>query len=290
MDYLHWPQTPFYYYLVDFALMLLMVVAIRWLGNRFIALDKQLAKEDNFAVGIALSGAMIGLALMLMGASSGQAAPSLGAEALYMTLYGLLGMGLMALTRKIFDISLPKISIQKEIQQHNVAAALVDAGNTIAVAMIIRAVMLWVDDDSAWGLLWVLAGFVASQGLMYLITHYRRWLFCRRHDHDLQQQIQNGNIAVAIRFAGHRLGVALAITVTSNLVVYQPTAWIFMVWIALALALFIAQTGVSFVIRWLFLSHIDVNNEIVNQQNIALGTLQAAIYFTVGLLFVGLLG
>ena len=292
MNYLDLAQIHWLYYAVDFLLLLLLVAGFRLFANGQQSLDKQLAEDDNFAMGITVAGALVSIAIMLMGVSSGTVAVSLWWEALFVGSYGVLGIVLMLLTRQIFDyFSFPNLSIPQQIKQHNIAVGLVDAGNMIASAIIIRAVMLWVEDDSSWGLLWVLAGFIASQMILWLVTAYRRWLFRQRHpDNSLQSEIAQGNIALAIRFAGNRIGVALAITVTSSLVIFQThNLWILAgLWVGVALLLFIAQTLVSILVRMVFLSHINLGEEIINQKNVALGAIQAAIYIAVGSIFIGL--
>ena len=107
----------------------------------------------------------------------------------------------------------------------------------------------------------------------------------------LQNEIQAGNIALAIRFSGHRLGLGLALTAASGVVIYDPqfltlsiTAWLIM-----AIALFIFQIILAIILRHIILSRIDVGEEVDVQRNVAIGSIEAAIYIGIGLIFVGLL-
>ncbi len=296
MSYITLNESVLLNYLLNFIVMIMILAGFRWFAN-FVAnasLYELLAEHDNGAVGISLAGGLIGIAIMLMGVVSGHALSSLQEEIMLVSIYGLLGIVLMWVTRQVFDhISLPKISITQQIHNNNRAAGLIDAGNLIASAIVVRAVMMWVEGDAWINFLVVLLGFVASQIIMYLATLYRSLLFAKRHaGRKLYEEIEAGNIALAIRFSGHRIGVALAVTSTSGLLIYDANNLPLMLglWLGIALLLFIAQSAVSIVARLILLPGIDVGMEVVEQRNIAIGTLEAAIYIAVGLVFVGLLG
>jgi uncharacterized membrane protein YjfL (UPF0719 family) len=283
------------YYLIDFLVVLVILAGFRWFSDLLAnaSLREILAEQDNFAVGISLSGALIGIGLMLMGAVSGKAAATPLQELASMAAYGGLGVALMWLTRLLFDYAfLREISIHRLLQARNVAAGLVDAGHMIAVGIIVRAVMIWVEGDPLIGALAVLGGFLVSQLILYLATFYRNLSFARRHPGDsLQAQIERGNMAVAVRFAGHGIGVALAVTATSGLVLYNQAhlPLTLGLWFAVALGLFAAQTLIALVARAILLPGVNIGAEITEQRNVAIGALEAAIHITVGLVFAGLL-
>ena len=285
------------YYIVDFIIMLGFMAALRLLAGSIadVSLKEILAKHDNFAAGITLAGAVIAVAILMMGVVSGDAGWSYANEIALVAGYGVLAMILMWVTRILFDhISLPGISIHQQILDGNVAAGIVDAGNMIATAIIVRAALTWVDGTSFLGLGVVVAAYVVSQVIMLAATLYRKKVFESRHGkgRKLSNEIADGNMALAIRFTGYRLGVGLAVTATSGLVIYDPELLIFSViaWSLLAVVMFIAQTSLSIVLRHILLPGIDVGEEVGNQRNVAIGTMEAAIYIGVGFTFVGLLG
>ena len=161
------------YYIIDLLMIIAAMAGMRKIagviGN--VSSHDELTKRDNFAYGISLSGAALSLAIMLMGAVSGEAANTPINEALVMLGYGGLGILLMVVTRKVFDhITMPKISIHDQIMSGNSAAALVDAGNMIATAIMLRAIMTWVDSNSWGGLLIVIAGYLLTQLLLMAAT------------------------------------------------------------------------------------------------------------------------
>ncbi|MDM8546612.1 DUF350 domain-containing protein [Candidatus Venteria ishoeyi] len=296
MTYLSLDESVLMYYLIDFVIVLSILTGFRFFSNLIASasLHERLAEDDNFALGISLAGAIISIAIMLMGAVSGQVAASPRQELVMMAAYGVFGILLMWLTRKLFDhVLFAKVSIHQLILSDNAAAGLVDAGNMIATAIIVRAVMMWVEEDSWLGFGIVLLGFALSQLIMYLATWYRRWVFMRRHPkRSLDQELETNNIALAIRFSGHRIGLALAITSTSSLVLYQSEqlAWALGLWLLVALALFVAQTLIAIAARFILLPGVNVGQEVTEQRNIAIGALEASIYMAVGLIFLGLLG
>lgn len=294
MNYVVLQDASAVYYLIDFAIVLAVLLGLRVFSGAIanVSLKEILSRHDNFAAGISLAGAVTGIAIMLMGAVSGEAGKNYGNEALLMAGYGLVGIIVMWLTRLIFDrVSLPHISVHGQIMEKNTAAGIVDAGNLIATAIMVRAVMIWVD-GSYIGLAIVFGGYVVSQVVLYLATLYRLQVFKRYYPGDsLQREIESGNVALALRFAGHRIGVALAVTATSGVVVYhKPEVWISLaVWAGVALAMFIAQTIVAIAARHVLLPGIDVAEEVVKQKNVAIGVMEATVYIAVGFVFVGLL-
>ncbi|MBT3197069.1 MAG: hypothetical protein HN344_05030, partial [Gammaproteobacteria bacterium] len=126
-------------------------------------------------------------------------------------------------------------------------------------------------------------------------TIYRKKVFEKRHKASgkmLGSEIADGNVALALRFFGHRLGVGLALTATSGVVIYDASLWMvsLLAWALVAVGMFLAQTGLSIVLRQILLPGISVGQEVGEQRNIAIGSIEAAIYIGVGFAFVGLLG
>ncbi|MDQ6963007.1 MAG: DUF350 domain-containing protein [Mariprofundaceae bacterium] len=296
MNYIVLYDASITYYLIDLAIVLLILGSLRLCAGAIAnsSLTEILSEKDNAAAGVSLAGAMLGVAIMMMGAVSGDAGGTPAEEAILMLIYGFLGIVLMWLTRIIFDrISLPSISISEEIHKDNLAAGLVDAGNMIASAIVVRALMTWVDGATTSGIMAILLGYAISQVLLVLLSRYRTKLFAFRHKGaSFEQAIMDKNTALAVRFSGHRIGASLAITAASGLVLYNPNdLWMVLaVWTAVATVIFVAQTLVGVLTHMIFLPSIDVADEVGKQKNIAIGALEGAIYIAIGLVFAGLFG
>jgi len=285
----------FVFYAVDLVIMVVLLTGLRVLsgviGN--ISVKDQLTKHDNPAFGISLAGASVALSIMLMGAVSGDAAITPINEALVMFAYGGLGIILMAVTRKVFDaVSFPRISIHDEVVKGNISAGIVDAGNLIATAIILRSIMIWVDSNSLYGLLYVVIGFVIAQILLLAATLYRKRVYAAKNDGALiSDALKNGNTALALRFAGHRIGISLAVAASSGIIVYQEGSFApLMIWTIVALSMFVTASIIAIIMRHAVLHKVNVSNEVDKQKNVAIGLIEGVIYVSVGLILMGLFG
>jgi uncharacterized membrane protein YjfL (UPF0719 family) len=254
----------------------------------------ELSEKDNFAYGISFAAAILSIGIMLTGALSGDVTVSLVYEISIVSAYGVLGIALMTATKHFLDrFSLPKIAIHDEIMKGNSAAGIVDAANMLATAIIVRAVMIWVDTESFSGLLIVLAGFVFSQVLMVLVTRYRLYVYASRHSgKNLQSAFEAGNIALSLRYFGHKVGVALAVTAASGIATYTDGQEIesVILWVVISLALTVGLSILSILARKAILLGINVVEEVDTQKNIGVGFIECMIYIANGVLLVALFG
>ena len=279
---------------IDLVIAVAMIAALRFLSGVVanVSSTEELATRDNFAYGIAMAGGILSLALMLTGAVSGQPGSTYLNEIISVLAYGILGLLLIKVGRWMQDkIVLRGIELQDQIRAGNLAAALVDAANTIATGLMLRAVMLWVETDALGGLLLVLTAFVSVQILLAIVASYRGWVYSRRHDRSsLQLALNDGQIALAIRFFGHVIGVALAVTAASGIVAYftEDIALALLRWVGVALILTIFLSLIASLARKIVLLGVDVVEEVDNQNNVGVAAIEAAIAIAVGLFFVAL--
>ena len=279
---------------IDLVIAVAMIAALRFLSGVVanVSSTEELATRDNFAYGSAMAGGILSLALMLTGAVSGQPGSTYLNEIISVLAYGILGLLLIKVGRWMQDkIVLRGIELQDQIRAGNLAAALVDAANTIATGLMLRAVMLWVETDALSGLLLVLSAFVSVQILLAIVASYRGWVYSRRHDgSSLQLALNDGQIALAIRFFGHVIGVALAVTAASGIVAYftEEIALALLRWVGVALILTIFLSLIASLARKIVLLGVDVVEEVDNQNNVGVAAIEAAIAIAVGLFFVAL--
>ena len=279
---------------IDLVIAVAMIAALRFLSGVVanVSSTEELATRDNFAYGIAMAGGILSLALMLTGAVSGQPGSTYLNEIISVLAYGILGLLLIKVGRWMQDkIVLRGIELQDQIRAGNLAAAVVDAANTIATGLMLRAVMLWVETDALSGLLLVLSAFVSVQVLLAIVASYRGWVYSRRHDgSSLQLALNDGQIALAIRFFGHVIGVALAVTAASGIVAYftEDIALALLRWVGVALILTIFLSLIASLARKIVLLGVDVVEEVDNQNNVGVAAIEAAIAIAVGLFFVAL--
>ena len=280
---------------VDLLIAVALLTAFRKLSGLIsnVSSTEELAVKDNFAFGLVFAGGMVALAIVLTGAISGDPGSTLFNEIVLVVTYGVLGIALMALTRKILDnFALPDINIHEQVMKGNMAAAIVDVGNLIATAVIVRAVMVWIDDTSLFGLVAVVIGFVVSQVVLILVTQYRTRVYAKRHNgKSLQQAFEQGNQALAVRYLGHKVGVALAVTAASGFVPYNDDR-IFMaclVWGLFSIILTVALSLIAMGARQVILAKIDVVEEVDKQKNMGIAYIEAMIYISIGFILSGII-
>ena len=254
----------------------------------------ELAGKDNFAFGIGLAGMTLGVAIVLAGVAEGGYAASIGEEVSVLVVYAAVGLGLMWLTRLIFDrVSIPAFSVRAEIRGGNVPIAIVEAGNVIATAVMVNAVLRWSEGSLAAALVAVVAGYAVTQAILTATACYRVWLFgLRNPGRRFQNVVQEGNTALALRFAGFQMGVALAVTAAARLVAYDPAGDPIvqaLIWGACSVVLAAVLIVLSLLAERFVLHGIDVSQEVDREHNIGVALTEVAVYAGIGLLFNGLL-
>ncbi len=280
--------------LIDLVIAVAMISGLRFITGVVANVDsaEELAARDNVAFGIAMAAGIIALALMLTGAVAGEPGITYVDEVVSVLAYGILGVLLIKIGRLMQDnIVLRGIEIQQQIKNGNIAAGLVDAANTLATGLVLRAVMLWVESDTLSGLLVVLAAFVITQLLLAIVAYCRVWVFARRHEgNSLQAALANGQTALAVRFFGHLMGVALAVTAASGVVAYQADALVeaLLLWAGVTLLFTILVSLLASLARRVVLLGVDVIEEVDNQNNVGVAAIEAAIAIAIGLFFVAL--
>lgn len=290
MDWVYWDHSYNITLIMNLAVVIGLFTSIRLFSGTIahVNASDELFKKDNPAFGISMAGVTFALTYMLTGAMYGSHDGSVLGSTIVIGVYGVAGIILMALTRWIFDkITLPDIYLRDEISKGNIAVAIADAGNVLAAAIIIRSLMIWVTDNSLEGLLALAVGYVVSQAILTGATYIRRKLFCYFHSgKSIQQELQNGNIALSLSFAGRKIGTAMAISIAANLLSYELYALtsLLIPWIAACLVLIVVLKILSFIAERVILFGINTTQEVLEEKNIAVGALRAVIYISMALM------
>lgn len=250
--------------------------------------SEELLRKDNPAFGISMAGVILGVTIILSGTIYGNPDSDAETTALFLGVYGVLGIILMAITRIIFDkITLPAISIRSEILKGNIAVAIADASNILAAAIIIRAILAWITGNSVEGAIGLAIGYAISQTILTGATLIKFRVFSlMAKGRDVQEELHKGNIALALRFAGQKIGTAFAIIIASKLIVTEISDFgpMLVAWFFVSIVAILALKAISYCAERIILFGADVNSEVLDQRNIAVGALQAAIYISLGLL------
>ena len=257
----------------------------------------ELAEKGNHAFGIALAGGMAAVALILAGVVSGEASIEWSAELGTVVIYAFVGLALLKIGILINDaIIFHRFSIRQAIGDKNIAAGTVQAANLLALGVLINGAIGWVEGVGWQSLLSVAIVFLLSQIVLLGVTRLRSAIYARRHDGArLQLAIGAGNGALALRYAGHLLGTALAASSAGGMVSYLPgTAmeWVILyaTWLAWAVVLAVVLSALSIIAQRVVLLGIDMVEEVDNQRNIGVAAIEAAIFIGFGLIITGVLG
>jgi uncharacterized membrane protein YjfL (UPF0719 family) len=277
--------------LIDLIIAVMMIAGLRFIAGLVaqVSSAEELASRDNYAFGVAMAGGTLALAVMLTGAVSGEPGATLLAEILSVAAYGILGLILIWVGRLVQDkLVLPGVAIREQIGIGNLATAMVEVANTLAIGLVLRAVMLWVESDTWDGLVIVLVTFIITQLLLALVTKYRLMVYSRRHaGASLQEAFAAGNVALSLRFMGHILGVALALTAASGVVEYDRSNLFLAVglWAGVTLLFSFLVSLLSIAARSVILWGINVVEEVDEQGNVGIAAIEAAVYVSIGLFF-----
>jgi uncharacterized membrane protein YjfL (UPF0719 family) len=289
-DMVYWDHAYDGVLAVNLAIVIALFACLRLFSGTIAHIDarKELIGKDNPAFGLSLAGVTFAMTIMLSGVMYGDFDIDILRSGLEVGAYGVLGIILMALTRIIFDkIALPHISLRDEIVRGNMAVAIVDTANVIAAAIILRAVMVWITDDSLGSLAHFLMLYAVSQMLLTLSTLIKLKSFrFALPNHSIETELQDGNIAMALTFAGGKIATALAITIASGLVVHEIYGFLPVVfaWVVVSIIFKLIIKVLCYIAERVILIKVNVLDETLRQRNIAVGALRGVIYIALGLL------
>ena len=184
------------------AVVLVLVVVGKWVYDalhRGFVLQTELLKNDNLAMALTIAGYYLGLAIVLSGVASGPGSGMLSEDLIDLVVFGLVAIVLLNLSGWINDkIILSKFDNQKEIvQDRNIGMGAIEGGNHVAVGLITAGALSGEGGLLSGAVFWVLGqvGLIVA-GLLYnKMTKF-----------DLQEQIENDNVAVGVAFAGVLIG------------------------------------------------------------------------------------
>lgn len=250
--------------------------------------SEELLRKDNPAFGISLGAATLGLTVVLTGTIYGAPDANLTEAVFSVLIFGLIGIVLLAVTRMIFGkLTLPNISLRGEIMNGNQAVAIADAGNILAASIVIRAVMLWVPDAGPEHLLILICGYAISQIILTATSYVNIKKFSTFHSgYNFQDELRSGNMALALRFAGKKIGTAFAIATAAQIVVYEEAnmTGILAAWALASVFVLVIWEALCFLAERLILFRVRLDEEVLGQKNVALGLLQGVIFASLGLL------
>ena len=282
------------YLLIDMAVAILLLGGIRFtmgiIGN--VDTKDELAKKDNFAYGISLAGGVAAMGIALSGAITGELAGSYLIELMGMFCYGFAGLLLIKAGRYIHDkFALPDLHKHGQILQRNISVGIVDAASVIATAIVVRAALIWVDGIDLQTFIALFSAWIVSQIMLVIITRIFEWQYARNSGMTFQATLEEGQIALAIRYCGYLISTAMSVTAASYFIVYDAQyLWIGITqWAIMSVILMLALTLLTMIAKVIVLWGINRREEVEDQQNIGIATIELTTSFSIALLLMALM-
>lgn len=231
--------------------------------------DQHITEHDNVAASIDLAGFLLGTMIALLDSFVIEG-ESWIAQASSIAYTGLFVISFMFLNSLICDFLIFRgLDDDQEIYDHrNLALASARAGAMIATGLMIRAAF---GHPNPW-LLCMMWAVIGQLGLVIMAQAYQ-WI----SPYDDLQEIKKGNLAAGLPF----MGVLIAVGLTLESAIYgEAIAWQDEL-IAVGIYIVVGSLllwGVRFLFNVIFLPKSDLDDEIVKDQNVGVGLLEATLY------------
>lgn len=283
------------YLVIDITIAIVLLGAMRFLLGLTSQVNstEELAKKDNFAFGVSVAGSILALGIVLTGAITGENAPSFLMEIIGMLAYGAYGLILIKVGRIIQDkVALQHLNKSELIKDQNLTIGIIDAAGAIATAIIIRAVLLWVDGLDLATFIAITSGFIVAQAVLVLVTRIRESQYAKNNQEDcLQEALSEGQLALAIRYSGQVISTALAVTAASHFLVYSPETLVVNLigWLVFGIIMTILVSLLTALAKRIVLWGINLVEEVDQQHNIGVASIEMATSIAIALILTALM-
>ena len=283
------------YLAIDVTIAIILLGAMRFLLGLTSQVNStdELAHKDNFAFGVSVAGSILALGIVLTGAITGENAPSYMMEVIGMLSYGIYGLVLIKVGRVIQDkVALQHLNKAELIKEQNLSIGIIDAAGAIATAIIIRAVLLWVNGLEIATFIAITSGFIVAQTVLVLVTRIRERNYAKNNQEDcLQEALSEGQVALAIRYSGQVISTALAVTAASHFLVYSPDTLIMNLvgWLVFGIIMTLLVALLTSLAKRIVLWGINLVEEVDQQHNIGVASIEMATSIAIALILSALM-
>ncbi len=284
---------------LDLAVAVAAICALRYLSGLLFGVDShdELAEKDNLAFGLTLAGGAGAVALVLAAATAGDPAVDFARELGVVALYAVVGLLLLKAGLLINDwVVFNEFSLKQAINGGNVAAGTAQAANLIAIGILVNAAISYSEGDLVTAVATVVIVFLLAQLVLLAVTRLRALIYAKRNEGaKWQAAIDGGNTALGVRYAGHLIGTALAVSSAGGMTAYvvPPGAGLVVVYAALlglAVILAIVLLLSAMLAQRAILHGIDVVEEVDVKGNVGVAFIEAAVFIGVGLVMHAVIG
>lgn len=295
IDFVGVNQELLVYLAIDITIAIMLLGAMRFLMGLTSQVNstEELAHKDNFAFGVSVAGSTLALGIVLTGAITGENAPSYTMEIIGMLAYGTYGLVLIKVGRIIQDkVALQHLNKTELIKDQNLTIGIIDAAGAIATAIIIRAVLLWVDGLDISTFIAITSGFVVAQAVLVLVTRIRERKYAKNNQQgSLQEALSDGHLALAIRYSGQVISTALAVTAASHFLVYSPDTLVvnLLGWLIFGIIMTLLVALLTSIAKRIVLWGINLVEEVDQQHNIGVASIEMATSISIALILTALM-
>lgn len=283
------------YLAIDITIAIILLGAMRFLSGLSAQVNstEELAHHDNFAFGLSVAGSILALGIVLTGAITGEAAHSYTMEIIGMLAYGIYGLVLIKIGRIIHDkVALQRLDKTALIREKNLTIGIIDAAGAIATAIIIRAVLLWVDGLDVSTFIAITSGFIVAQAVLVIVTRLRESQYAKNNQEDcLQEALSKGQLALAIRYSGQVISTALAVTAASHFLIYSPETLVMNLvgWLVFGVMMTLLVALLTALAKRIVLWGINLVEEVDQQHNIGVASIEMATSISIALILTALM-
>lgn len=283
------------YLAIDIAIAIILLGAMRFLLGLTSQVNstEELAQKDNFAFGVSVAGSILALGIVLTGAITGENAPSYMMEVIGMLAYGAYGLILIKVGRVIQDkVALQHLNKTQLIKEQNLTIGIIDAAGAIATAIIIRAVLLWVEGLDVATFIAITSGFIVAQAVLVLVTRIRERKYATNNQEDcLQEALSEGQLALAIRYSGQVISTALAVTAASHFLIYSPETLVMNLigWLVIGIIMTLLVALLTSIAKRIVLWGINLVEEVDQQHNVGVASIEMATSISIALILTALM-
>jgi uncharacterized membrane protein YjfL (UPF0719 family) len=178
------------------------------------------------------------------------------------------------------------------IREQNLTVGLVDAAGAIATAIIIRAVLLWVDGLDLSTFIAITCGFFVAQMMLVIVTRLRENQYAKNNQNDcLQEAFTNGQIALAIRYSGQVISTALAVTAASHFLTYSPETLVMNLigWVVFGIVMTLLVFVLTAIAKRIVLWGINLVEEVDQQHNVGVACIEMTTSISIALILTALM-
>ncbi len=282
------------YLLIDISIAIALLFVIRALSGYAskVSVREELGERDNFAFGISLAGRMLSLTIVLSAVVGRHVGQGFDNAAISMLLFGILAIALVRIGRVAHDkIVLNRLDKEDMIRDKNVSVALVDACSSVASAIVIKSIIEWANGTDFSAFFAIFSGVIIVLAVLVIATRLQEYVYAKRNQNSgFQRTLCNGQIALAIKHGGHIIGIAIAVSAASKVLVYQPETYVTNMtgWLISGMLLTAAFMFLSAVTKRAVLFSLKRTREVALEHNVGIASIEAALSIGIALLFMNI--